>query len=58
MKNFYSISKAQLITVWLFVIFFCAYVSNSYDHALGAIGITLFFGAVFYTLGWRSHNRS
>lgn len=57
MKKIYNITKGQLATLWLFVIVFAINAGESYNDLLESLSITLFFVVVFYTIGWRNHNK-
>lgn len=60
MKNLYNITKAQLITTWVFgmFIFFIASAAGSEEN-IGAmlICVILFFSVIFYTFGWFSNRK-
>ncbi len=57
MKNFYNITKEQLITLWAFAIFFAFYANGTYNDILDALSITLLFGTLFYTFGWKNYHK-
>ena len=55
--KFYNITKGQLITAWIcvFMLMFWADSGHVADIFM-FISIVLFFGVVFYTIGWRKYN--
>jgi len=61
MKNFYNITKGQLITLWVFGVigmFIAGAWAEDYNSGLGAFFAVLIpFAIVFYTIGWRNNNR-
>lgn len=62
MKNFYKITKGQLITLWIFGTIFIfgdlVYVLDQYSPSGFSIFLLLLIPAmlIFYTIGWKSHN--
>lgn len=61
MKNFYNISKGQLITIWVFGIIGWLYVLLVGQESGSAAPIFLFvlipFFLVFYTIGWKNNKK-
>lgn len=61
-KNFYSTTKGQLITIWVFGIigsFFCISIaSEGGDDFFGLLGIGLLFFIFFYTIGWKANKKN
>ena len=60
MKSIYSISKGQLITLWVFgaIGWFFTWESVDYGHEVGTFFFVLIpFVLIFITLGWRNHKK-
>lgn len=60
MENFYDITKGQLITLWVFAVVSALYASSAgevSDRPWDLVGTAIFFGAIFYTLGWRNNRK-
>jgi hypothetical protein len=62
-KNFYSITKGQLITMWIFgILIFLASSIETGDstglNAIGLIGILILFFVIFYTIGWNANRKN
>ncbi len=58
MKNFYNITKSQLIVLWFFglVGWFFSMAESSYSDLASALIVIIPAFIIFYTLGWRNYN--
>ena len=61
-KEFYSTTKGQLITIWVFGLTAAIYSMNAAegyggDPFFGFLGIGTLFFLVFYTIGWRTNKK-
>jgi len=60
-KKFYSVTKGQLITIWVFgligAIFSIITASEGEDSFFGFLGIGLLFFMFFYTIGWKANKQ-
>ena len=60
-NEFYNISKAQLISSWIFglagAIFCLGVAASGNDQVFGLVGIGLLFFLVFYSIGWRENRK-
>lgn len=57
MKNIYKITKAQLISLWVFGVIGWFYFSDSYSDFSDFFMIFIPAILVFYTLGWKNFNK-
>jgi len=61
MNNIYKISKAQLITAWIFGLILVFALSDNCGWSCSTsditIGVGVIFLLVFYTFGWRENKK-
>ncbi len=58
MKNIYKITKAQLISLWVFGVIGWFYFSDSYSDFSDFFMIFIPAILVFYTIGWHAQNKT
>lgn len=60
-KNFYSITKGQLVVMWVFgiigALFSIVSADEGGDPIFGLLGLGILFFVFFYTIGWRTNKK-